>query len=80
MGAVSGFASAAFWATVPWAAGAVLLVLAVTFIVAKIVGKHSVIDTAWGLLFVAVAVTAFIGSIFGAGGGARGRRAASQRR
>jgi len=59
---VNGFASAAFWATVPWAVAAVLLVLAATFTVAKIVGRHSVIDTAWGLLFVAVAVTAFIGS------------------
>jgi steroid 5-alpha reductase family enzyme len=31
-----------------------------TFVVAKIAGKHSVIDTAWGLLFVAVAIAAFV--------------------
>jgi steroid 5-alpha reductase family enzyme len=46
--------------SLPWVVGAVAAVLAVTFIVGRIVGKHSVIDTAWGLLFVAVAVVSFI--------------------
>lgn len=40
-------------------AGAVVVVLAVTFVGAKIAGRHSVIDTAWGLLFGAIAVAAF---------------------
>ena len=52
----------AFGAALPWAAGAVLVVLAGTFVVAKIAGKHSVIDTAWGLLFVAVAIAVFVRS------------------
>jgi len=47
-------------AAVPWAAGAVAVVLAATFVAAKIAGKHSVIDTAWGLLFAAVAVIVFV--------------------
>jgi steroid 5-alpha reductase family enzyme len=44
----------------PWIALGLALVLIVTFIVGRVVGKHSVIDTAWGLLFVAVAIVAFI--------------------
>jgi len=57
---VSGFAGAEFLQALPWAAGAVLLVLAATFVASKIAHKHSVIDTAWGLLFAAVAVTVFV--------------------
>ncbi len=34
-----------------------VVVLAATFVTAKIIGRHNVIDVAWGLLFVAVAVT-----------------------
>ncbi|MGN6608892.1 MAG: DUF1295 domain-containing protein [Jatrophihabitans sp.] len=56
------YPTSAFAAGLPWAGGAVLLVLAVTFVVARIAGKHSVIDTAWGLLFVAVAVATFVHS------------------
>ena len=59
------------WSTgLSWSAGAVLLVLIVTFVVAKIAGKHSVIDTAWGLLFCAVAVATFVHSA-GSGDGVR---------
>jgi len=57
---VSGFAGAEFLQALPWAAGAVLLVLAATFVASKIAHKHSVIDTAWGLLFAALAVTVFV--------------------
>lgn len=60
-----------FAAALPWTAAAVLAVLAATFIASRIAGKHSVIDTAWGLLFVAVAITAFVRS---AGSGDDGRR------
>jgi steroid 5-alpha reductase family enzyme len=56
------FATSAFLGTLGWAAGAVLLVLVATFAAAKIAGKHSVIDTAWGLLFVAIAVVVFVRS------------------
>jgi steroid 5-alpha reductase family enzyme len=59
---MSGFATAAFVPALAWAAAAVVLVLAATFVAAKIAHKHSVIDTAWGLLFVAVAVAAFAAS------------------
>ena len=54
----------------PWVAVALLTVLAVTFVASRIAGKHSVIDTAWGLLFVAVAVTVFATSS-GSGDGLR---------
>ena len=39
---------------------AILAVLAATFAVSRIAGKHSVIDTAWGLLFVAASIAAFV--------------------
>ncbi|WP_262851063.1 DUF1295 domain-containing protein [Mumia quercus] len=49
----------AFWGALPWTALGVVAVLAVTYVSAKIAGKHAVIDVAWGLLFCAVAVVAF---------------------
>jgi steroid 5-alpha reductase family enzyme len=59
---VNGFATNSFLHTLPWAGGAVLVVLAGTFVASKVAGKHSVIDAAWGLLFVAIAIAAFVGS------------------
>jgi steroid 5-alpha reductase family enzyme len=59
---MSGFDGAAFAATLPWAAGTVVALLAVTFGTAKVAGKHSVIDTAWGVLFMGIAVAAFLRS------------------
>lgn len=56
------FDSTAFAGTLAWAGGAVLVVLAATFVVAKIAGKHSVIDTTWGLLFATVAIVVFVRS------------------
>jgi steroid 5-alpha reductase family enzyme len=56
------FDASAFAGTLAWAAGADVVLLAATFVVAKIAGKHSVIDTTWGLLFVAIAVVVFIRS------------------
>jgi steroid 5-alpha reductase family enzyme len=56
------FDTSAWSSGLPWSAGAVVLVLVGTFAVAKIAGKHSVIDTAWGLLFCAVAITTFVHS------------------
>ncbi|GAA4228187.1 DUF1295 domain-containing protein [Actinomadura meridiana] len=44
-----------FWWNLTYAAGAVAVVLAVTFAVALRLGRHSVIDVAWGLGFCAVA-------------------------
>lgn len=63
---MNSFPSGDFAAALPWAAGAVLAVLVATFVVAKIAGKHSVIDTAWGLLFAAIAIAVFVCS-FGHG-------------
>ena len=60
-----------FAEALPWAAGAVLIVLVATFASAKMARKHSVIDTAWGLLFVAIAVVTFAASD---GYGCDGRR------
>ncbi len=49
----------AFWTSVAWSSVAVAAVLVVTFVAAKLAGRHNVIDTAWGLLFCAVAVVTF---------------------
>lgn len=57
---MSGFSTTPFLHALPWAVGAV--VLAATFIASKIAHKHSVIDTAWGLLFTSIAVAVFIRS------------------
>ncbi len=46
-------------AALGWVAASVALVLVVTFVVGRIAHKHSVIDAAWGLLFVAAAWAAF---------------------
>jgi len=51
---------------------AVVLVLGVTFLVAVRLGRHSVVDVAWGLGFVAVAGTSYLAS---AGSGDDARRA-----
>lgn len=59
-----------FLASLPWTAGAVLLVLAVTFAVAAAQRRHSVMDVAWGPGFVAVAAVSFVLSS-GAGEDAR---------
>ena len=59
---MSSFDGSAFAGTLGWAGGAVVVVLAATFAVAKRADKHSVIDTAWGVLFVAIAVTVFVRS------------------
>ncbi|HEX4977672.1 MAG TPA: DUF1295 domain-containing protein [Nocardioides sp.] len=47
-------------AVMPATAAAVLVVLGATFLVALRVGRHSVVDIAWGLGFVAVAAIAYL--------------------
>ena len=59
---VSAFDTSAFAGTLAWAGGALVVVLLATFVASKIAGKHSVIDTTWGLLFVTVAVVVFVRS------------------
>ncbi|WP_375498694.1 DUF1295 domain-containing protein [uncultured Jatrophihabitans sp.] len=53
---MSSFDTSAWAGTLAWAGGAMAVVLLATFVVSKIVGKHAVIDTTWGLLFVTAAV------------------------
>ena len=55
-------------AVLPFTVGAVVLVLGLTLLVALRQGRHTVVDVAWGLGFVAIALTAFL-----AGDGDAGR-------
>ncbi len=59
---MSSFPAAALAASLPWVVGALLAVLSGTFVASRIAHKHSVIDTAWGLLFAAAAATVFVRS------------------
>jgi steroid 5-alpha reductase family enzyme len=58
----AGFARHAFVNSLPWAAIAIVAVLLMTYLASRIARKHSVIVTAWGLLFCAAATAAFLGS------------------
>ena len=62
------FAGSACADALPWVAGAVSVVLAATYGASRIAHRHSVIDTAWGLLFAAAAVAAFAVAQSRAGG------------
>ncbi len=62
---------AAFAASLPFTVAAVVVVLGLTFAVAQRVGRHAVVDVAWGLGFVAIVVTSYLLS---AGDGDPGRR------
>ncbi|MDN5765374.1 MAG: DUF1295 domain-containing protein [Humibacillus sp.] len=59
---VPGFDGGGFVRTLPLTALAVVVVLGIAFATALRVGKHSVVDVAWGLGFVAIALTAFAAS------------------
>ena len=59
---MTSFDTSAWAGTLAWAGGAMIVVLLATFIVSKIVGKHAVIDTTWGLLFVTAAVVTAVRS------------------
>jgi steroid 5-alpha reductase family enzyme len=65
------FDSGGFATGLGWAAAAALAVMLITFAVALRVGMHRVVDVAWGLAFVAVAVQTYAAS---AGAGDPGRR------
>jgi steroid 5-alpha reductase family enzyme len=60
---VSGFHGSAYLSSLPWTVGAVVVLLAVTFAFGVKVGRHNVIDTAWGLGFCVVTATTFVCSI-----------------
>jgi steroid 5-alpha reductase family enzyme len=67
---MEGFDAGAFAASLPLTVLAAALVLALTFLVARRVGRHAVVDVAWGLGFVAIALTSYL-----LGTGDDGRRA-----
>jgi steroid 5-alpha reductase family enzyme len=54
------FDAPAFLGTLPLTLLVTALVLGVTFLVARRVGRHAVVDVAWGLGFVAIALTSFV--------------------
>jgi steroid 5-alpha reductase family enzyme len=56
------FAGSACAVNLLWSAAALVVVLIVTFGASRVAGRHNVIDTAWGLLFVAIAVVSFVTS------------------
>jgi steroid 5-alpha reductase family enzyme len=60
---VASFQAAPFWHAVALVALVLLAILAATFVIGRVVGKHSVIDTAWGLLFCGAGGTAFLASV-----------------
>jgi steroid 5-alpha reductase family enzyme len=68
---VSGFDGPAFAAALPWTGAAVAVVSAGAFAAARAAGRWNVVDTAWGLFFVAAGLAAAIASI---GHGCTGRR------
>jgi steroid 5-alpha reductase family enzyme len=68
---MSEFAGQAFAGALPWIAGAVAVVAVAAFAAAKAAGRWNVVDTAWGLFFVAAGLAAMIAS---AGHGDPGRR------
>lgn len=67
----SGFAGDRFAGSLLPAAAAILAVLVLTYLASRIAGRHSVIDTAWGLLYCAAAIVGFLA---GSGHGDTGRR------
>ncbi len=64
------FPTAAFGVSFGWAAGALVLLLLATFAGALRLGRHSVIDVAWGAGFVLVSAVVLVSS-FGHGDGLR---------
>jgi steroid 5-alpha reductase family enzyme len=60
---VSGVPLGPFGVTLACTAGALLVMMAVTFAVALKAGKHSVVDTAWGIGIAVVALVALISSL-----------------
>jgi steroid 5-alpha reductase family enzyme len=56
------FPLGAFLGALPFTVLAVVVVLGGTFLVALRLGRHAVVDVAWGLGFAAVAVAAYLAS------------------
>ena len=69
---MSGLPAGPFAVTLLSTAAALLVMMAVTFAVALKIGKHSVVDTAWGI---GIALVALVGLVSSIGYGQPGRRA-----
>ena len=69
---MSGLPAGPFFVTLGCTAAALLVMMAVTFAVALKVGKHSVVDTAWGI---GLALVALVGLVSSIGYGQPARRA-----
>ncbi|GIG69269.1 DUF1295 domain-containing protein [Phytomonospora endophytica] len=54
------FSGSAFAANLLWAGVAALAVLLIAFAVGSAIGKHRVVDVAWGAAFAAIAVVTFV--------------------
>lgn len=52
----------ALLAALPWIGGTILALITTTFVVGVRIGRHNVVDAAWGLLFVGVGVCSLIAS------------------
>lgn len=57
-----GFSGDALLSALPWIGGTVAALIAITFVVGLSIGRHNVVDTAWGLLFVGIGVATLITS------------------
>jgi len=57
-----GFSGDALLGALPWIAGSVVVLIAGTFMLGIRIGRHNVVDTAWGLLFVGVGIASLITS------------------
>ena len=68
---MGGLLTATFGVTAGVSLGAILVLMAATFAVAKLVGRHSVIDTTWGIGLALVAAVSLVSS---AGSGWEPRR------
>jgi len=59
---MTGFDTSRFLTGLPIVAGAVIVVVAITFVAGMRLGRHSVIDVAWGFAFAVVATVSFVWS------------------
>lgn len=57
-----GFDGAALLRALPFTAGAVLILIVLTFVTGMVAGRHNVVDTAWGLLFVGIGIATLVTS------------------
>lgn len=57
-----GFSGDSLLGALPWIGGTVVLLIAITFVFGIRIGRHNVVDTTWGLLFVGIGIASLITS------------------